>query len=272
MSIPYRAHTAWMRGKRVCTRSGSRWRRSSVTGPRPSFTSCTMARATRSRAASSSVNRSPFEFRRYAPSPRTASETRNRGAPSMASAVGWNCVNSMSCRAAPARHAMATPSPVATGGFVVSAKTWPAPPVARRVARARTSVVLPSSSRKRHPVTRPSLVTRSMEQEKDDTRIAGVRCVRSSSDRTISHPVASPRAWSTRFRECAPSRVKWSRPASRSNLAPQEASSRIRSGPSSTRTRAAASDTRPAPAFSVSSKCSSVASSTAIATATPPCA
>ena len=76
-----------------------------------------------------------------------------------------------------------------------------------------------------------------------------VRCARSSSARTISHPVASPRACRTRLRECAPSRVKWNWPPSRSKRAPQAASSRIRSGPSSTSTRAAGAETMPAPAL-----------------------
>src|SRR5438445_133681 len=142
-----------MRGKRLRTFSGSRWRRSRVTGPRPARSSRAMARATWSRGASSSVKRSPSAFRRYAPSPRTASDTRKRGAPGTARAVGWNCTNSMSTSDAPARLAMAMPSPVATGGFVVSWNTWPAPPVASRVARASTAVSAPDSDRKRQPAT-----------------------------------------------------------------------------------------------------------------------
>ena len=63
------------------------------------------------------MNRSPRALRSTAPSPRTASETRND--PGIASAVGWNCTNSRSATAAPARHAAATPSPVATAGLVV---------------------------------------------------------------------------------------------------------------------------------------------------------
>jgi hypothetical protein len=76
------------------------------------------------------------EVVRCAPSPRTASEIRKRGAPSTASAVGWNWTNSMSRSAAPARWAMATPSPVATERVRGLAKTWPAPPVASSVPRA----------------------------------------------------------------------------------------------------------------------------------------
>ena len=100
----------------------------------------------------------------------------------------------MSRSAAPARRAMAMPSPVATGGFVVSANTWPAPPVASSVARASTVVsASPASARKRQPTTRPSAhheVGRAGERaHRRCRRVAGVF---SSSARTISQPVASP--------------------------------------------------------------------------------
>ena len=61
--------------------------------------------------------RRPCSSIRVAPSPRTASDTRN--ASPAASTVGWNCMNSSSVTAAPARSAAAMPSPVATTGFVV---------------------------------------------------------------------------------------------------------------------------------------------------------
>ena len=51
------------------------------------------------------------------------------------SAVGWNCMNSTSATGTPARRAMARPSPVASAGLVVTAKSWPAPPVASTVWR-----------------------------------------------------------------------------------------------------------------------------------------
>ena len=83
-----------------------------------------MTRVTTSRGASSAsgcssgMNRSPVSVTRWAPSPRTASETRN-ARPAVATAVGWNCTNSMWRTSAPARWAIAMPSPVAPGGFVV---------------------------------------------------------------------------------------------------------------------------------------------------------
>ena len=60
------------------------------------------------------------------------------------SAVGWNCTNSRSATAAPARIAIAMPSPVDNAGLVVTANIWPAPPVASTVWRARTSWRAPS--------------------------------------------------------------------------------------------------------------------------------
>ena len=45
-------------------------------------------------------------------------------------AVGWNCINSRLATSAPARYAMAMPSPVAISGFVVYKYTQPVPPVA----------------------------------------------------------------------------------------------------------------------------------------------
>ena len=55
------------------------------------------------------------------------------------SAVGWNWTNSTSAVGTPARSAMATPSPVDSGGLVVTEKSWPAPPVASTTWSARTA-------------------------------------------------------------------------------------------------------------------------------------
>src|ERR1039458_411545 len=48
-------------------------------------------------------------------------------------------MNSTSATGTPARRAMARPSAVASAGLVVTAKSWPAPPVASTVWRARPS-------------------------------------------------------------------------------------------------------------------------------------
>ena len=48
------------------------------------------------------MNASPRALTSRAPSPRSASEIRKRGAPARLSAVGWNCTNSRSATRAPA--------------------------------------------------------------------------------------------------------------------------------------------------------------------------
>ena len=81
-----------------------------------------IARATTSRGArsasgcSSAMKATPCSSRRIAPSPRSASESSGRGIDGWCSAVGWNCMNSRSATATPARSAMAMPSPVDSGG------------------------------------------------------------------------------------------------------------------------------------------------------------
>ena len=101
--------------------------------------------------------------------------------------------------------AMAIPSPVVTAGFVVSAKACPAPPVASSVARANTasSVGTSSTVKKWQPHTRPSRTIRSSAQQNVRTLMFAAPWTFSSSARTSSQPVASPKACSTRLRECA---------------------------------------------------------------------
>ena len=118
-----------------------------------------IALATTSRGARSasgcwpSMKRDPRVVARTAPSPRTASLTSGcwpvASAPSQ-STVGWNCTNSRSATAAPARSASAMPSPVATDGLVERLNTWPSPPVARTTAGASTA---PTPSRWPSPMT-----------------------------------------------------------------------------------------------------------------------
>ena len=57
-------------------------------------------------------------------------------APGRHSTVGWNCTNSMSRSTAPARAAIAIPSPVAPAGFEVVANACPSPPAAITTAGA----------------------------------------------------------------------------------------------------------------------------------------
>ncbi len=78
------------------------------------------------------MNRSPSEFFRMPPSPRTDSVTSRpltEGGHTMP--VGWNWTNSMLISEAPARSARAWPSPVYSHEFDVTLKDLPIPPVAR---------------------------------------------------------------------------------------------------------------------------------------------
>ena len=85
------------------------------------------------------MNATPSTSRSTAPSPRNASESSGRGINGVCSAVGWNCTNSRSAHATPAFSASAMPSPVESVGLVVTAKHWPAPPVASTTSVARTN-------------------------------------------------------------------------------------------------------------------------------------
>ncbi|MNL66322.1 hypothetical protein D3C87_1907680 [compost metagenome] len=101
--------------------------------------------------------------------------------------------------------------------------------------------------------------------------MAGVWRVRSTSARSISKPVASPRACTTRRREWAASRVVAKEPsASRSKRTPAAIRALSWVGPSSVSTFTGSSSHRPAPASRVSWKWSSGLSSFAIAAAMPP--
>ena len=118
-SSPTRARAALMVGKRSSNASrpvasSHRW------STCWSSMRWVMARATTSRGNNSSTNRSPRASRINAPWPRSASESSGRGISGWCSGVGWNCTNSMSATAAPARSAMAMPSPVLSTGLVVT--------------------------------------------------------------------------------------------------------------------------------------------------------
>ena len=105
-----------------------------------------MARETTSRVCNGSVNAAPRSSISTPPKPRNASVIRNEGLLGLYSMVGWNCINSMLPTRAPARHAMATPSPEATGGLVVCKKTCPQPPVASSVTGAKAATACAESN------------------------------------------------------------------------------------------------------------------------------
>ena len=208
-----------------------------------------MARATTSRGCSSSTNRLPSRSLMSAPCPRSASDSNGRGMRGLSSAVGWNCMNSMSAQATPARSAIARPSPVDWTGLVVAANSWPAPPVAsstwrdadlldgrRRAPRPRRRRIVRPRPAGRARTTAPSRRPRSLGPR----RPAPARSRRPSPRRRRGRCGA----W-----EWPPSRASCSWPSrSRSNIAPMAISSLTRPGPSSTRARTASTSHRPAPA------------------------
>lgn len=243
-----------------------------------------MPLATMSRGASSAsscwptMKRTPSPSTRWAPSPRTASETRGCWPSASAprnSTVGWNCTNSRSETSAPARSARATPSPVDTDGLVVAEKTCPMPPVARTTAGACTA---PTPSCWPSPMTcrlTPAVRPSSSVRRSSTSAFSIVRSPRartaSTSAREISAPVASPPACAMRRRWWPPSRVSSSAPSEDSSKwAPVAMSRCTASGPSVTRIRTASSSHRPTPATSVSSRCCSGVSPSPSAAAIPP--
>ena len=192
--------------------------------------------------------------------------------------MGWNCTNSRSRSVAPARSASAIPSPVATAGFVVWAKTWPSPPLASTTARHSTA---PTPSRTPSPITcRVTPATppaasssRSTASACSTTSMSGALATAEFSARWTSAPVASPPACTIRSRWWPPSRVSEISPSSSwSKLVPSAISSRTASGPSVTSARTAAGSHAPAPATRVSTSCCSGVSPGPIAAAMPPCA
>ena len=90
------------------------------------------------------MNRSPLLFRSVPPSPRTPSVTRRpRTLGGQTIPVGWNWTHSMSMRSAPARSAIAWPSPVYSQEFDVIAYDLPIPPVASTTAGALNTTNFP---------------------------------------------------------------------------------------------------------------------------------
>ena len=72
--------------------------------------------------------------------------------------------------ATPARSAMAMPSPVASAGLVVTAKSWPAPPVASTTWSARTATRTRRRGRERGtPTQRPPSTRRSRANQRSRT-------------------------------------------------------------------------------------------------------
>ena len=117
---------------------------------------------------------------------------------------------------------MATPSPVASTGLVVTANSWPAPPVASSTCAARTRRDSPRSSTA-DDAAAASVLDEQVERRSDArSTAAAVLRTASTSARSISAPVAAPPAWTTRATEWPPSRASASAPSSsRSNIGPE---------------------------------------------------
>ncbi len=183
-------------------------------------------RAARARRAGAprGMNRTPSVSSSMAPSPRTASETRVSWpltpAPSH-STVGWNCTNSTSATAAPARSAAARPSPVACArvgrGRVHLADPARREDHGRRQRRADAVPAALADDVQRDAADRPgapvgvgAAVSRSSTSACSMTSMPGSERTASScatSAREISAPVASPPACAIRSAWWPPSRV-----------------------------------------------------------------
>ena len=142
------------------------------------------ARATTSRGSSSArpspaMKRFPVSSISTAPSPRTASLISGMGYRPMSSAVGWNCTNSRSANAAPARAARISPCPVEPAGLVVCWNNPPTPPVAITTRLVGSSNV-PEDAAARTPATAPSCNSSRRASTPSSTVMQGV--ARTASD------------------------------------------------------------------------------------------
>ena len=236
-----------------------------------------MARATTSRGASSAsgcsptMNRSPPASTSTAPAPRSASVSSGIGSRVERMAVGWNWTNSGSAMRAPARIAIARPSPVTSDGLVVWAYSPPMPPVASTTAGARIGSSSPAAVRTETPTTMPPERSRSTAWVSSRTSMSGRASTAERKVRISSAPVASPLAWTMRWREWPASRPSISSPpASRSNRAPLSISHASRSGAAPVTSSATTGSASPEDTASVSTAWRWGSSSAAMAAATPP--
>ena len=218
------------------------------------------------------MKRSPSDVEQARPSPRSASESRNRGVPGTVITVGMELHELEVADRGPGatsqgpRRRRWRSADWWSRGRCVRRRRWPAAlPPAR--TSATPPVVHDSAHRRRRRARRPDR----RRGRRARSRTPALAAARSHSTRPISRPVASW-AWSTRLhavRAFAAERER--RPSgSRSKAAPHSASSATRPGPSSTRTRTASARHRPSPAAIVSAACSAGESSRPTAAAMPP--
>ena len=92
------------------------------------------------------MKRSPAEFSKVPPSPRTPSVTRMpRTLGGQTIPVGWNWTFSMSMRSAPTSIAMPMPSPLYSQELEVTCQHLPEPPVASTTALQLNTINSPLS-------------------------------------------------------------------------------------------------------------------------------
>ena len=204
--------------------------------------------------------------------PRSASVSSGRGITGWWSAVGWNCSNSTSATATPARIAMATPSPVASVGVGGDGEQLAV------AAGGHEHVGGPhlGAAARRVGGDHPAAAAALDDQVEGEGALVAPPTPRPARRRRAS--ARSPRRWPRpRRARCAAASGRPPGPAragpagSRSKAAPRAMSSWTRDGPSSTSTRTASTSHSPAPAASVSARWRSVESGSPPSTAaTPP--
>ena len=130
-----------------------------------------------------------------APWPRSASDSSGRGICGMVQRGRVELHELDVGHAAPARSAIAMPSPVLSTGLVVTENSWPAPPVASSTLRART---IGAPRRRRHGRRRPGTVRRSTTQVERERRSRARRPRCGAPPRPA--PARSRRRWPRRRR------------------------------------------------------------------------
>ena len=107
-------------------------------------------------------------------------------------------MNSRSVTRAPASKAMAMPSPVAIAGFVVSRKTWPAPPVAMSVRPAVDLFELSVATDERPRLDTHRRVSRATSRAHRRRHARAGATAPSARAHDRSRDRCASRAWSTR--------------------------------------------------------------------------
>ena len=200
----------------------------------------------------------PSPSRSTAPSPRKASDSKGRGIDAWWSAVGME-LHELEIGARNRRLQRECDAVAGRQGRVGGDRKALARAAGREHDVRRAYELEVAVGPQREHAGAPAAAPRAA-RSRTNPRAPRCRRVRtaSTSARSISAPVASPPACTTRASEWPPSRARaGARASSVSKCAPSAASSRTRSGPSVTSMRTASTSHSPAPAVSVSARCSS---------------